>query len=229
MGWPTVGRVCKDLKAMIVNNNETVRAAQEAFMDVLELAEQAAQGAGSEGSEALRGEAQATVLMLIAGIMLADGKYDPQEQEFIRLLVDLRDKPGGEVSYLNEYAARWAKAAMEVPRFFQAAVRRDAGEGTDIARPMLRRIQLIGNYASICDGKFSVAEQETVKRYVAFLEDFIEAWGEVKLAEGEDRVPGDSGEPSSLGTQPAVSDAGNEGTEDPGGDTSEPRGWLSVD
>ena len=111
----------------------------------MELAELGAQGDGPEGSEALREEAQ-----------------------------DWRGKPGGEIRYLNDYASRWESASMEVPRFYRAAVQRDAREGTGIAWRMRCRIQLIGNYASISDGKFVPSERETVARYVAFLEEFAD-------------------------------------------------------
>ena len=96
---------------MDAEENLTVKAAQSAFEELLDLAELAVQGNESEESDAFRGEAQATVLMLIAAIILADGQYDPGEQEFIRLLVDLSDKPEGEIRYLNDYASRWERAS----------------------------------------------------------------------------------------------------------------------
>jgi hypothetical protein len=160
---------------MDAEENLTAKAAQGAFEELLDLAALAAQGNESDGGEAFRGEAQSTVLMLIAAVVLADGQYDPGEQEFIRLLVDWSDKPGGEVRYLNDYASRWETASREVPRFYRAAVRRDAGESMDIAWRMRCMIQLIGNYASISDGKFVPSEQEMVSRYVAFLEEFADA------------------------------------------------------
>jgi uncharacterized tellurite resistance protein B-like protein len=158
--------------------NLTVKAAQGAFEELLELAELGAQGEGPEGSAAFREEAQATVLMLIAAVILADGQYDPGEQEFIRLLGDVSDKPGGEARYLNDYASRWERASKEVPKFYRAAVQRDAKDATGIAWKMRCRIQLIGNYASISDGKFVPSEREMVSRYVAFLEEFADAWRE---------------------------------------------------
>jgi hypothetical protein len=163
---------------MDAEENLTVKATQGAFEELLKLAELGAQGEGPEGSAAFRKEAQATVLMLIAAVILADGQYDPSEQEFVRLLVDVSDKPGGEVRYLNDYVSRWEKASREVPKFYRAAVQRDAKEGTVIAWKMRCRIQLIGNYASISDGKFVPSEQEMVSRYVAFLEEFADAWRE---------------------------------------------------
>ena len=169
---------------MNINEKETVEAAQAAFVELLELTELAVQDDYSMESEALRSEAQSTVLMLIAAVMLADGEYDEGEREFIRLLVDWRDKEGGEISYLNDYAARWTTASMEVPEFYCAAVRRDVRDGTDIAWKMRCRVQLIGNYASIADGKFVASERETVRRYVAFLEDYANAWRLQTLGEG---------------------------------------------
>jgi uncharacterized tellurite resistance protein B-like protein len=200
---------------MDISECGTALAAQQAFIDLLELAELAAQGDGPAGSEALRADAQTTILMLIAAVMLADGEYDPGEQEFLRLLVDLRDKPGGEVSFLNEYAARWAETAMEIPRFYRAAVRRDAGEGTGIGWKMRCRIQLIGNYASISDGKFAASEFETVRRYVAFLEEFANACGVHAQAEGGESAPcGSEGRPR-FETGPAAIDAVGQRPEGP--------------
>jgi hypothetical protein len=163
---------------MDAKENLTVKAAQEAFEELLELAELGAHGDGPEEREAFREEAQATALMLIAAVILADGQYDPGEQEFIRLLVDLSDKPGGEIRYLNDYASRWERASREIPGFYRAAVERDVRNGTEIAWKMRCRIQLIGNCASISDGKFVPSERETVSLYVGFLEEFADTWRE---------------------------------------------------
>jgi hypothetical protein len=160
---------------MNVDENAIVFAVQSAFMDLLELVERVAHGDGAEGSEALSGEAQRTVLMLIAAIVVSDHKYKSGEQAFLKLLVDWQDKPGGEVRYINQYATEWKVASEQVPRFFHAAAQHDARHGTGNARAMLRAIQLIGNNACISDGCFEPVEHETVKHYVAFLEDFIES------------------------------------------------------
>jgi hypothetical protein len=158
------------------NQNPTVFAVQAAIENLLELIERAGRGFASEEIGQLGEEAQKTVLMLIAAIVLSDQKYKPGEQAFLRLLVDLRDKPGGEIRCLNEYAAEWGEASMKVPHFFEVAVRHDTRHETDIARAMLREIQLIGNNACISDGSFESVEHETVKGYLAFLEEFILTW-----------------------------------------------------
>jgi uncharacterized tellurite resistance protein B-like protein len=208
---------------MDIHECGTALAAQQAFIDLLELAPQ---GHGPEGSEALRAEAETTILRLIAAVMLADGEYDPGEQEFLRLLVDLRDTPGGEVSYLNEYAARWAETSMEIPRFYRAAVRRDAEEGTGIAWRLRCKIQLIGNYASISDGKFSASEFETVRRYVAFLEEFANACGVPAQAESEGSAPRGSEELPRTETGPAAIDPEGETSVGPQRLATGPRIWL---
>jgi tellurite resistance protein len=214
---------------MSINEKETVEAAQAAFVDLLELAELAAEGDSSVESQALREEAQSTVLMLIAAVMLADGQYDEGEQEFIRLLVDSRDKAGGEVSYLNDYAARWTRASMEVPGFYCAAVRRDSRDGTDIAWKMRCRIQIIGNYASIADGKFVASERDTVRRYVAFLEDYADAWREQMQIEIRDDAPCGSEEVANLGGSPIGGSGASERGDTAAGNDSGPKGWLSID
>ncbi len=234
---------------MNINEKEAVQAAQAAFIDLLELAEQGAQGDSSVDSEGLREEAQLTMLMLIAAVMLADGQYEEGEQEFIRLLVDARDKPGGEVGYLNDYAARWAKASMDVPGFYCAAVRRDSRDGTDIAWQMRCRIQLIGNYASSADGKFVASERETVRRYVAFLEDYADAWrlqtpvegavafagsdlaGVVDTGAMDGSPPGDvvnvTGEPN-LVSGPVVGCPPDAATDAGRTESGGPKGWGSI-
>ena len=158
------------------NQNSTVFAVQTAILNLLELIEQAVRGAEKEEIEGLDEEAQKTVLMLIAAIVLSDHKYKPAEQAFLRVLVDWQDKLGGEASYLNEYATQWTDASVRVPGFFQAAVQHDARHQTGIARAMLREIQLIGNNVCISDGSFEAVEHETVKRYLVFLEEFMLAW-----------------------------------------------------
>lgn len=220
---------CLDATLMSMDEKETVEAAQTAFIDLLELAEVAAEGDSSVESQALREEAQSTVLMLIAAVMLADGQYDEGEQEFVRLLVDSRDKAGGEISYLNDYAARWTKASMEVPGFYCAAVRRDARDRTDIAWKMRCRIQIIGNYVSISDGKFAASERETVRRYVAFLEDYADAWGEQMQMENRDHAPCGSEEAASLGASSVGSDEAGEGAGGTAADGAGPKGWMSLD
>jgi hypothetical protein len=220
---------------MNINQKETVEAAQTAFIDLLELAELAAEGDSSVESQALREEAQSTVLMLIAAVMLADGQYDEGEQEFIRLLVDSREKAGGEISYLNDYAARWMKASMEIPEFYCAAVRRDSRDGTDIAWKMRCRIQLIGNYASIADGKFVASERDTVRFYVAFLEDYANAWESQTQAAGKTMATFESEGPESFkaGSNPAEAVGAGPVDDVPGGlsvtDGPEVESDLNVD
>jgi len=161
---------------MDANTENTVWAVREAYLNLLELVDSVALAQGGEELEILRTEAQKTVLMLTASIILADGRYDADEEAFIRHFVNLSDKPGAELSYLNEYATMWKSASMEVPGFFQAAARCDAYSSTDIANSMLREIQLIGNNVSIAPKKPQTKGQKFVADYVAFLENFIEGW-----------------------------------------------------
>lgn len=144
-------------------------AMRDAYANLLELVDSVAQVDEAADREKLRTEAQETVLMLIAAVIVADGKYEAGEQAFIRTLVNYGDKPGGEMGYLNEYAALWMTASKEVPNFLQAAVR------CGVARSMLCEIQRIGNYTCISDGKFQERERKIVAQYVAFLENSIEA------------------------------------------------------
>lgn len=86
------------------NPNSVVQAVQESVVNLLELVSQAAREQNVQEVEALCDEAQRTVLMLIAAIVLADNKYTAGEQAFVNQLVDASQKSGGEARYLNEYS-----------------------------------------------------------------------------------------------------------------------------
>ena len=153
--------------------NAAVQAVQDNILNLLDLVEQASRSDAGEDSVALASEAHQTILQLIAAIVLSDGEYTVGEQAFIQALLDVSDKPGGEIAYLNEYAEAWKTTTLTVPRFFKAAVRHDARCHTKIARALLREIQLIGNNSSITDGKFGSCEHKVVHNYILFLEEFM--------------------------------------------------------
>ena len=81
-------------RRMDIERNNSVWAVQEGYLNLLELVDSTAV---SEDKESLRAEAQKTVLMLTAALILADGKYNDGEQALIRHLVDYSNKPGGEL------------------------------------------------------------------------------------------------------------------------------------
>jgi hypothetical protein len=153
-----------------------VQVVQDNILNLLDLVDQAARSDGAEDAGALAAEARSTVLRMLAAIVLSDRKYTVGEQAFIQSLLDVTDKPGGEMAYLNEYAEAWKTSGFTVPRFFQVAVRHDARHQTQLARAMLREIQLLGNNSSITDGSFGLVEHETVHNYILFLEEFLMAW-----------------------------------------------------
>jgi tellurite resistance protein len=172
------------------NSNLTVRAVQESVLNLLELVEQAARGQNPQEVEALCDEAQQTVLKMIAAIVLADKKYDAGEQAFLNLLVDWRKKPGGEMQYVNEFAEGWRVASMQVPYFFQAAADHDTRQHTELARAIMREIQLIGNNTCVSDGQFEATEHEVVRNYILFLEEYLEAWRAEQGAPAKDLTEG---------------------------------------
>ena len=145
---------------------------QAAILDLFELAERLGDEGG--GQDTLREDAEKTILRFIAAIILADGQDRDGEKTLVALLVDWKSKPGGEFRYLNEYAAKWAETSTQVPNFFNAAVRHDFSNKTEIARAMLRNIQLIGNNVCACDAKCGALERGMVRSYVSFLESFVE-------------------------------------------------------
>lgn len=154
--------------------NTLVVVVQSAFIELLELSEEIARRSSPEKQESFREEAEKTILMFIAAIVVASRKYEPEERSFLSLLVNWQDKPGGEARYLNEYATRWVKAAKDVPQFFAAAVRHDLVHETNIARAMLCQIQLIGNNAGVADGNACGARRDVVRDYLVLLEEFCE-------------------------------------------------------
>lgn len=154
--------------------NTLVVVVQSAFLELLELTEDIARHNGPENQESFRQEAEKTILMFIAAIVLASREYKPEERSFLSLLVNWQEKPGGEARYLNEYASRWVETAKDVPQFFAAAVRHDSVHETNIARAMLCQIQLIGNNAGVADGNACGARRDVVRKYLVLLEDFLE-------------------------------------------------------
>lgn len=163
------------LHPMSEKTNQTVQAVQESVVNLLELAEQAARGLGVQETTALGEEVHKTVLMLIAAIVVSDGKYTAGEKAFINVLVDWSQKPGGEARYLNEYAEQWRSACMQVPDFFQTAVHHDLRHQTQLARAMMRELQLVGNNTCVSDGEFEATEHAFVRNYICFLEEYVAA------------------------------------------------------
>ena len=156
------------------NPDPIVFAVQSAFLELLELIDRIAQGDQPEKPETLRHEAQKTILMFMAAIILSNREYNPTQRSFLSLLVDCQDMPGGEARYLNEYAVKWIEASKQIPQFFEAALQHDSQEKTEIARAMLRQIQLIGNNVCASDGNVCAAERAAVRSYLMFLENLLE-------------------------------------------------------
>jgi hypothetical protein len=154
--------------------NTFVAVVQSAFLELLELTEEVAGQNSPESQETFRDEAEKTILMFVAAIVLASREYTPEAHSFLSVLVNWQDKPGGEARYLNEYAAKWENAHMVVPQFFTAAVQHDLVHETNIAHAMLCQIQLIGNNTCVADGNASGARRDVVKDYLALLEDFLD-------------------------------------------------------
>jgi uncharacterized tellurite resistance protein B-like protein len=152
-----------------------VFAVQSAVLDLLDLIEFMTPHAEPSTRETFGQEAQKTILMMIAAIIVANRGNTSTNSTFLSSLIDCRDLPGGEVRYLNEYAARWNEAANQIPHFFEAAVQYDSVHKTGIARSMLQHVQLIGNNACASDGKIAGAEHGIVQDYIIRLEQFLES------------------------------------------------------
>ena len=160
---------------MSENSKAAVEAVQESVVNLLRLVDRAARELSAVEVAKLRDEAQETVLMLIAAIVLADNKYDAGEKAFVGLLVDWSQKPGGEAHYLNEYAARWKTTSLQVPHFIQTGADHDLLNSTEITKQMMSEIQLIGNNTCVSDGHFDASEHTLLQNYIAFLEEYVTA------------------------------------------------------
>ncbi|MGA3267882.1 MAG: TerB N-terminal domain-containing protein [Verrucomicrobiota bacterium] len=153
-----------------------VFAVQSTFLELLELIDYLAKSDLPDKEEELKDEAQRTVLMFIAAIILAGRDYNPAQKSFLSLLVNCEDLPGGEARYLNEYAVKWVEASKQIPGFFDAALRYDSSHHTDITRSMLRQFQIIGNNACASGGNTAAAASQVVQSYIAFLEKRLDAF-----------------------------------------------------
>jgi hypothetical protein len=158
---------------MSSNTDDTVWAVREAYLNLLELVDTASQDSEAESRKSLREEAEQTVLMFAAAVILADGKYDPREQEFVRLFTNISGGTGKELTHLNEFARKWVEAATRIPAFFHAALKHDMKYGTSLAQMMMGELQFIGNNVSISDKRFRAAEVKIVNSYLNLLETFV--------------------------------------------------------
>jgi hypothetical protein len=122
----------------------------------------------------LREDAEQTILRLIAGIVLADGQFSSQEQDFLSVLINVEDKTGRQPRYLNEYAAKWNESRETVPEFFRVAREHDRSCQTKLTHSMVREIQLIGNNVAVCNFRTSKKGEAIVRQYVALLNEFLE-------------------------------------------------------
>ena len=166
-------------------NDDTVWAVREAYLNLLEFVDTASQDSGPESRKRLREEAEQTVLMFAAAVILADGQYDPREQEFVRLFTNITGGTAKELTYLNEYAGKWAGPAARIPDFFQVARKHDVKFGTSLAQSIMGELQFIGNNVSISDKRFRAAEIKVVNSYLHLLETFV---ANFKTAEGDENV-----------------------------------------
>ncbi len=151
-----------------------VLVVREAMANIEELVDRVALSFPNADVKTLRFEAHETVLALMAHLITADGIYHPQEQAFLRQLVDFGQKPNAEAGFLRQYTEHWRQMETQVPEFFRIAVGSDIKHKTDAARDIMREIQLIANNCSVSDRQHAVSEKKVVQRYLRFLDAYIE-------------------------------------------------------
>ena len=121
-------------------------ATQLAFQELTELATMAARGTDRQNLVEIHEEVQETILAFVAEIICSNG-FESGEDFFLKLLIDWHGQRENNVRLVNGYAARWALISKQVPRFFETAVQHDKIYQTELAKAILRSIQLIGNNA----------------------------------------------------------------------------------
>ncbi len=151
--------------------DDTVWVVQQALLNLLDMIDSFANANEEVNRLVLREDAEQTILALTSAIILADGKCDKDEKNFIRHLVG--DESDVDMGNLNDYAARWNGVSKSIPTFFRAAVQYDLADGAGIAASMLREIQFIGNNVCISNREFEVKERECVVGNIERLEEFM--------------------------------------------------------
>jgi len=155
-----------------INTATTVQVVQRAYEELLDFVTVASTGTTEMNLAELQREVETTLLALMAAVVLSDGELGDGEAAFLVSLLNVRDLPGGAVRYLNEYASRWPALSTTVPRFYSMCVSSSPGKPADEGRHIRQIIQFIGNNASITDGKFAARENEIVRNYIGFLENY---------------------------------------------------------
>ena len=153
-------------KRIMMDAGDTAWAVAEAIRNLIEHVEAIAP---PHELDCMRDEAKCVVFELCSKVMLADGKFDSGERELLQRLVNLGEHDG--TRFLQQHTVRWDETSKTIPHFFKSAVTQDP----DTARSMLREIQFIANNVAIGDGDFQAVERQTVKDYLAFLEESIAA------------------------------------------------------
>ena len=149
-------------------------AIQTASDNLLETVDSVAKSTGGD-SATLSQEAQTTVRMFVAASALADSALNEGEETLVQMFIKWDRNAGDQSSFLRDYGNKWEAQREQVPAFFDSALKCDRENGTQNARAIMRELQLIGNNVSISDGQFAEAEQASVKGYIAFLENHLEA------------------------------------------------------
>ncbi len=141
-------------------------AVQSAYVDLLDAISRSASSQSDLDVGTLQLDAEKFIVAMVASLTLVDGHVTQEEADFLCKLLNISDRPGGAIRYVNEYACRWPMIRKSVPQFFSFAVKHDP----EAAREMLLMIQIIGNNLSITDAHFATSERQFVRDCIAQLE-----------------------------------------------------------
>lgn len=133
-----------------------VFAIESSYLDLLDTISKVNYGPESADTETHQREAEQFIVALIASVVLADGNITLEEISFLEKMLHLKEKHGGAIRYVNEYAAKWSYYKQSPPRFFIEAIKNNP----DCARTMMSSIQAIGNNVAISDGSFTTTESQ---------------------------------------------------------------------
>jgi hypothetical protein len=146
----------------------SIFAVRSAYADLLEAIRST--GGSEEEVREKCAEAERFVMSLLGHIVAKDLTLAPEEASLLGELLDCGRPVGDCLAYAATCSAEWKDPQM-LPQFFKTAA---ALPDHEIARRMLRAIQLIGNNAAAVDGKVMRAENEYVRRCVARLEGHLQ-------------------------------------------------------
>ena len=110
---------------------------------------------GLDQNEKLPDETNKEIFCFIQGylgsVFAADGELQAEESEFTNEWFDQNDSVEENTEHFLIYIPGWLDSLKEIPAFVQAAIDHDRSSGDEATVEILRRLWIIGIYASMAD------------------------------------------------------------------------------